>query len=150
MKLTYIGMNNGSIKEAHRLIEALSDTRDQLEDCYATGSTYGRLSSLKAEECELMASLEMVMRCDAVHATTLPQDGQHSYHWHKAMRPYRVAYVAQCQSTRPAADPDDVEADIQQNLAYMAETGVRWDMNAAQAYLIEQGHDYAVFGGVRM
>lgn len=132
MKLTYIGMNNGSIKERDRLIEALRDTRDQLEDCYATGSTYGRLSSLKAEECELMASLEMVMRCDAVHATALPQDGQHSYHWHKAMRPARQAYMAQCQSTRPAADPDDEENETQQH----------------QAWLIEQGHDYAVFGGV--
>lgn len=132
MKLTYIGMNNGSIKERDRLIEALRDTRDQLEDCYATGSTYGRLSSLKAEECELMASLEMVMRCDAVHATTLPQDGQHSYHWHNAMRPYRAAYAAQRQNTRPAADPNDEENETRQH----------------QAWLIEQGHDYAVFGGV--
>lgn len=132
MKLTYIGMNNGSIKERDRLIEALRDTRDQLEDCYATGSTYGRLSSLKAEECELMASLEMVMRCDAVHATTLPQDGQHSYHWHNAMRPYRAAYAAQRQNTRPAADPNDEENGTRQH----------------QAWLIEQGHDYAVFGGV--
>lgn len=132
MKMAYIGMNNGGIKEARRLIEALRDTRDQLEDCYATGSTYGRLSSLKAEECELMASLCMVMRCDAVHATALPQDGQHSYHWHNAMRPHRAAYAVQCQSTRPAADPNDEESEAQQH----------------QAWLIEQGHDYAVFGGV--
>lgn len=97
MKLTYIGMNNGGIHEAHRLIEALRDTRDQLEDCYATGSTYGRLSSLKAEECELMASLEMVMRCDAVHA-------------HQS-------------------------CPVSPRLP-------------SGAYLIEQGDDYAVFGGV--
>ncbi|AUZ95553.1 hypothetical protein [Salmonella phage PMBT28] len=134
MKLTYIGMNNGSITEAHRLIEALRDTRDQLEDCYATCNTCGRLSRLKADERNLMASLEMVMRGDAVHATALPQDGQHSYHWHKAMRPYRAAYVAQCQSTRPAADPDDEQAEAEQH----------------QAWLIEAGQDYAIFGGVRM
>lgn len=149
MKLTYIGMNNGSIKEAHRLQAALRDTRDIIEDCYAVGNFAGA-KALLVTEAEELASLAMVMRCDAVHATALPQDGQHSYHWHKAMRPYRMSYVAQCQSTRPAADPDDVEADIQQNLAYMAETGMRWDMSAAQAYLIEQGNDYAVFGGVRM
>lgn len=149
MKLTYIGMNNGGIHEARRLIEALRDTREVLEECYATHNWPG-VDALLVTEAEELASLEMVMRCDAVHATALPQDGQHSYHWHKAMRPYRQAYVAQCQSTRPVADPDDVEAEVQQNLAYMAETGVRWDMSAAQAYLIEQGHDYAVFGGVRM
>lgn len=97
MKLTCIGMNNGSIKERDRLIEALRDTRDQLEDCYAAGSTYGRLSSLKAEECELMASLAMVMRCDAVHV-------------HPA---------------RPVSP-----------------------RLPSGAYFIEQGHDYAVFGGV--
>lgn len=132
MKTTYIGMNNGGIHEAHRLIEALRDTRDQLEDCYATGSTYGRLSSLKAEECELMASLEMVMRGDAAHATALPQDGQHSYHWHNAMRPCRQAYADQCRSARPVADQNDEENEATQH----------------QAWLIEQGHDYAVFGGV--
>ena len=125
MKMTYIGMNNGSIKEAHRLIEALRDTRDQLEDCYATGSTYGRLSSLKAEECELVASLEMVMRCDAVHATTLPQDGQHSYHWHKAMRPYRQAHVNQCRSARPAADPNDEANEAEQHAMWQQEAGLR-------------------------
>lgn len=133
MKLTYIGMNNGSIKEAHRLQAALRDTRDIIEDCYAVGNFAGA-KALLVTEAEELASLEMVMRCDAVHATTLPQDGQHSYHWHKAMRPYRQAYVAQCQSTRPAADPDDEANEVEQH----------------QAWLIEQGHDYAVFGGVRM
>lgn len=131
MKMTYIGMNNGSIKEAHRLQAALRDTRDIIEDCYAVGNFAGA-KALLVTEAEELASLEMVMRCDAVHATALPQDGQHSYHWHKATRPYRVAYVAQCQSTRPAADPNDEENETQQH----------------QAWLIEQGHDYAVFGGV--
>lgn len=131
MKLTYIGMNNGSIKEAHRLQAALRDTRDIIEDCYAVSNFTGA-KALLVTEAEELASLEMVMRCDAVHATTLPQDGQHSYHWHKAMRPYRMAYVAQCQSTRPAADPNDEESETRQH----------------QAWLIEQGHDYAVFGGV--
>ncbi|QVJ13207.1 hypothetical protein [Pseudomonas phage PSA28] len=133
MKLTYIGMNNGSIKEAHRLQSALRDTRDIIEDCYAVGNFAGA-KALLVTEAEELASLEMVMRCDAVHATALPQDGQHSYHWHKAMRPYRMAYVAQYQSTRPAADPDDEANEVEQH----------------QAWLIEQGHDYAVFGGVRM
>lgn len=133
MKLTYIGMNNGSIKEAHRLQSALRDTRDIIEDCYAVRNFAGA-EELKLTEAEELASLAMVMRCDAVHATILPQDGQHSYHWHKAMRPYRIAYVAQCQSTRPAADPDDEANEVEQH----------------QAWLIEQGHDYAVFGGVRM
>ena len=133
MKLTYIGMNNGGIHEARRLIEALRDTREALEECYATYNWPG-VDALLVTEAEEMASLEMVMRCDAVHATALPQDGQHSYHWHKAMRPYRMAYVAQCQSTRPAADPDDEANEVEQH----------------QAWLIEQGHDYAVFGGVRM
>lgn len=131
MKLTYIGMNNGSIKEAHRLQAALRDTRDIIEDCYAVGNFAGA-KALLVTEAEEVASLEMVMRCDAVHATALPQDGQHSYHWHKAMRPARQAYVARRQSTRPAADPDDEENETQQH----------------QAWLIEQGHDYAVFGGV--
>lgn len=131
MKLTYIGMNNGSIKEAHRLQAALRDTRDIIEDCYAVGNFAGA-KALLVTEAEELASLEMVMRCDAVHATALPQDGQHSYHWHRAMRPARQAYVAQCQSTRPAADPNDEENETQQH----------------QAWLIEQGHDYAVFGGV--
>lgn len=133
MKMTYIGMNNGSIKEAHRLQAALRDTRDIIEDCYAVGNFAGA-KALLVTEAEELASLEMVMRCDAVHATALPQDGQHSYHWHKAMRPYRMAYVTQCQSTRPAADPDDEANEVEQH----------------QAWLIEQGHDYAVFGGVRM
>lgn len=133
MKLTYIGMNNGGIHEAHRLIEALRDTREVLEESYAICNWRG-VDALLVTEAEELASLEMVMRCDAVHATALPQDGQHSYHWHKAMRPYRMAYVAQCQSTRPAADPDDEANEVEQH----------------QAWLIEQGHDYAVFGGVRM
>lgn len=133
MKLTYIGMNNGSIKEAHRLQAALRDTRDIIEDCYAVGNFAGA-KALLVTEAEELASLAMVMRCDAVHATTLPQDGQHSYHWHKAMRPYRMAYVAQCQNTLPAADPDDEANEVEQH----------------QTWLIEQGHDYAVFGGVRM
>lgn len=131
MKMTYIGMNNGSIKEAHRLQAALRDTRDIIEDCYAVGNFAGA-EALLVTEAEELASLEMVMRCDAVHATALPQDGQHSYHWHKAIRPYRMAYVAQCQSTRPAVDPNDEENETQQH----------------QAWLIEQGHDYAIFGGV--
>lgn len=130
MKMTYIGMNNGSIKEAHRLQAALRDTRDIIEDCYAVGNY--KVAALIKTELDIKRSLAMVMRCDAVHATTLPQDGQHSYHWHKAMRPYRTAYVVQCQSTRQAADPDDEENETQQH----------------QAWLIEQGHDYAVFGGV--
>lgn len=131
MKMTYIGMNNGGIHEAHRLIEALRDTREVLEESYAICNWRG-VDALLVTEDEEMASLAMVMRCDAVHATTLPQDGQHSYHWHKAMRPYRMAYVAQCQSVRPAADPDDEANEVEQ----------------CQAWLIEQGHDYAVFGGV--
>lgn len=130
MKLTYIGMNNGSIKEAHRLQAALRDTRDIIEDCYAVGNY--KVAALIKAELDIKRSLAMVMRCDAVHATALPQDGQHSYHWHKAMRPARKAYAAQCQSTRPAADPNDEENETQQH----------------QAWLIEQGHDYAVFGGV--
>lgn len=131
MKMTYIGMNNGSIKEAHRLQAALRDTRDIIEDCYAVGNFAGA-KALLVTEAEELASLEMVMRCDAVHATILPQDGQHSYHWHKAMRPVRQAYAAQCQIVRPATDPNDEENETQQH----------------QAWLIEQGHDYAVFGGV--
>lgn len=130
MKLTYIGMNNGSIKEAHRLQAALRDTRDIIEDCYAVGN-YKEAALIKTE-LDIKRSLAMVMRCDAVHATALPQDGQHSYHWHKAMRPARQAYVTQCQNTRPAADPNDEENETQQH----------------QAWLIEQGHDYAIFGGV--
>ena len=133
MKMTYIGMNNGSIKEAHRLQAALRDTRDIIEDCYAVGNFAG-VDALRVTEAEELASLEMVMRCDAVHATALPQDGQHSYHWHNAMRPYRQAYAAQCRSARPAADPNDEENETTQH----------------QAWLIEQGHDYAVFGGVLM
>ena len=131
MKMTYIGMNNGSIHEAHRLIESLRETRDMLEDSYTVGN-YIAVRELHRIEREELASLRMVMRCDAVHATALPQDGQHSYHWHKAMRPARQAYATQCQSTRPAADPNDEENETQQH----------------QAWLIEQGHDYAVFGGV--
>ena len=131
MKMTYIGMNNGSIKEAHRLQAALRDTRDIIEDCYATVNEPRLIDRLDEEEM-LVAGLEMVMRCDAVHATALPQDGQHSYHWHNAMRPYRQAYADQCRSTRPAADPDDEANEADQH----------------QAWLIEQGHDYAVFGGV--
>lgn len=133
MKMTYIGMNNGGIHEAHRLIEALRDTREVLEECYAIYNWKG-VDALLVTEAEELASLEMVMRCDAAHATALPQDGQHSYHWHKAMRPYRVAYVAQCQRTRPAADPDDAQAEAEQH----------------QVWLIEAGQDYAIFGGVRM
>lgn len=134
MKLTYIGMNNGSVHEARRLIEELQITREVIEDRMADGKFAIADRLVKEHEAPVMASLEMVMRCDAVHATTLPQDGQHSYHWHKAMRPYRQAYVAQCQSTRPAADPDDEANEVEQH----------------QAWLIEQGHDYAVFGGVRI
>lgn len=130
MNLTYIGMNNGSISEAHRLQAALRDTRDLIEDCYAVGNFAGA-KALLVTEAEELASLEMVMRCDAAHATALPRT-QHSYHWHRAMRPYRAAYVAQCQSTRPEADPDDEANEVEQH----------------QAWLIEQGHDYAVFGGV--
>lgn len=130
MKMTYIGMNNGGIKEAHRLQAALRDTRDIIEDCYAVGNY--KVAALIKTELDIKRSLAMIMRCDAVHATALPQDGQHSYHWHKAMRPARQAYVAQCQNTRPAADPNDEENETRQH----------------QAWLIEQGHDYAVFGGV--
>ena len=130
MKMTYIGMNNGSIKEAHRLQAALRDTRDIIEDCYAVGNY--KVAALVKTELDIKRSLAMIMRCDAVHATALPQDGQHSYHWHKAMRPARKAYAAQCQSVRPAADPDDEANEVKQH----------------QAWLIEQGHDYAIFGGV--
>lgn len=133
MKMTYIGMNKGGIKEAHRLQSALRGTRDIIEDCYAVGNFAGA-KALLITEAEELASLEMVMRCDAVHATALPQDGQHSYHWHKAMRPYRRAYMVAVCANRPKPDPDDEENEAQQH----------------QAWLIEQGHDYAVFGGVRM
>lgn len=131
MKLTYIGMNNGSIKERDRLIAALKDLQDRIEDAYDLRD-FDLANSLLDDLHVVLASIHMVMRCDAVHATALPQDGQHSYHWHKAMRPARQAYVAQYQSTRPAADPDDEANEAQQH----------------QAWLIEQGHDYAVFGGV--
>lgn len=133
MKMTYIGMNNGGIKERNRLIAALKDLQDRIEDAYDLRD-FDLANNLLEDLHAVLASIHMVMRCDAVHATALPQDGQHSYHWHKAMRPYRMAYVAQCQSTRPAADPDDEQAESEQH----------------QAWLIEQGHDYAVFGGVRM
>lgn len=131
MKMTYIGMNNGSIKERDRLIAALKDLQDRIEDAYDLRD-FDLANNLLDDLHVVLASIHMVMRCDAVHATALPQDGQHSYHWHKAMRPARQAYVAQCQSARPAADPDDEENETQQH----------------QAWLIEQGHDYAVFGGV--
>lgn len=96
MKLTYIGMNNGGIHEAHRLIEALRDTREVLEESYAICNWRG-VDALLVTEDEEMASLEMVMRCDAVHA-------------HPA---------------RPVSP-----------------------RLPSGAYFIEQGHDYAVFGGV--
>lgn len=96
MKLTYIGMNNGSIKEAHRLQAALRDTRDIIEDCYAVGNFAGA-KALLITEAEELASLAMVMRCDAVHA--------HPAHPVSPRLP-------------------------------------------SGAYFIEQGHDYAVFGGV--
>lgn len=131
MKMTYIGMNNGSIKERDRLIAALKDLQDRIEDAYDLRD-FDLANNLLDDLHAVLASIHMVMRCDAVHATALPQDGQHSYHWHKAMRPARQAYVAQCQSARPAADPDDEENETQQH----------------QAWLIEHGHDYAVFGGV--
>ena len=131
MKMTYIGMNRGGIKERDRLIEALRITRDIIEDSYAMRNFAGA-KELEMVEADEMASLRMVMRCDAVHATTLPQDGQHSYHWHKAMRPYRRAYMVAVCANRPKPDPDDEENEAQQH----------------QAWLIEQGHDYAVFGGV--
>lgn len=131
MKLTYIGMNNGSIKERDRLIAALKDLQDRIEDAYDLRD-FDLANNLLDDLHAVLASIHMVMRCDAVHATALPQDGQHSYHWHKAMRPYRMAYAAQCQSTRPAADPDDEANEVEQH----------------QAWLIEQGYDYAIFGGV--
>lgn len=131
MKMTYIGMNNGSIKERDRLIAALKDLQDRIEDAYDLRD-FDLANNLLDDLHAVLASIHMIMRCDAVHATALPQDGQHSYHWHKAMRPARQAYAAQCQSTRPAADPNDEENETQQH----------------QAWLIEQGHDYAVFGGV--
>lgn len=96
MKMTHIGMNNGSIKEAHRLQSALRGTRDIIEDCYAVGNFAGA-KALLVTEAEEMASLAMVMRCDAVHA-----------------------YQARPVSPRLPSG----------------------------AYLIEQGDDYAVFGGV--
>lgn len=133
MKMTYIGMNNGGIKERDRLIAALKDLQDRIEDAYNLRD-FDLANNLLDDFHVVLASIHMVMRCDAVHATALPQDGQYSYHWHKAMRPYRIAYVAQCQSTRPAADPDDEANEVEQH----------------QAWLIEQGHDYAVFGGVWM
>lgn len=121
MKMTYIGMNNGSIKEAHRLQAALRDTRDIIEDCYAVGNY--KVATLIKTELDIKRSLAMVMRCDAVHATVLPQDGQHSYHWHKAMRPARQAYAAQCQSARPAADPNDAQAEAEQHATWQQEAG---------------------------
>ena len=131
MKMTYIGMNNGSIKERDRLIAALKDLQDRIEDAYDLRD-FDLANNLLDDLHAVLASIHMVMRCDAVHATAMPQDGQHSYHWHKAMRPYRMAYADQCRSTRPAADLNDEENEVTQH----------------QAWLIEQGHDYAVFGGV--
>lgn len=131
MKMTYIGMNSGSIKERDRLIAALKDLQDRIEDAYNLRD-FDLANNLLGDLHAVLASIHMVMRCDAVHATTLPQDGQHSYHWHNAMRPYRQAYVTQCRSARPADDPNDEENEAAQH----------------QVWLIEQGHDYAVFGGV--
>lgn len=131
MKMTYIGMNNGGIKERDRLIAALKDLQDRIEDAYNLRD-FDLANNLLDDLHAVLASIHMIMRCDAVHATVLRQDGQHSYHWHKAMRPARQAYATQCQSTRPAADPNDEENEATQH----------------QAWLIEQGHDYAVFGGV--
>lgn len=131
MKMTYIGMNNGGIKERDRLIAALKDLQDRIEDAYNLRD-FDLANNLLDDLHAVLASIHMVMRCDAVHATALPQDGQHSYHWHNAMRPYRKTYADQCRSARPAADPNDEENEATQH----------------QAWLIEQGHDYAVFGGV--
>lgn len=131
MKMTYIGMNNGGIKERDRLIAALKDLQDRIEDAYNLRD-FDLANNLLDDLHAVLASIHMVMRCDAVHATALPQDGQHSYHWHNAMRPYRQAYATQCRNARPAADPSDEENETTQH----------------QAWLIEQGHDYAVFGGV--
>lgn len=96
MKMTYIGMNNGGIHEAHRLIESLRETRDMLEDSYMVGN-YIAVRELHRIEREELASLRMVMRCDAVRA-----------------------HLARPVSPRLPSG----------------------------AYLIEQGDDYAVFGGV--
>lgn len=98
MKLTYIGMNNGGIKEAHRLQPALRDTRDIIEDCYAVGNFAGA-KALLVTEAEELASLEMVMRCDATHV----------------------------HPSRPVSP-----------------------RLPSGAYLIEQGDDFATFGGVLM
>lgn len=96
MKLTYIGMNKGSIKERDHLIAALRETRDIIEDCYAVGNFAGAKAMLYTEMLE-RNSLTVVMCCDAVH-------------------------------THPARPV--------------------FPRLPSGAYFIEQGHDYAVFGGV--
>ena len=96
MKMTYIGINSGSIKEAHRLQAALRDTRDIIEDCYVVGNFAGA-KALLVTEAEELASLAMIMRCDAARA----------------------------HPSRPVSP-----------------------RLPSGAYLIEQGHDYATFGGV--
>lgn len=67
MKLTYIGMNNGGIKERNRLIAALKDLQDRIEDAYNLRD-FGLANNLLGDLHAVLASIHMVMRCDAVHA----------------------------------------------------------------------------------
>ena len=96
MKMTYIGMNNGSIKERDRLIAALKDLQDRIEDAYDLRD-FDLANNLLDDLHAVLASIYMVMRCDAVRA-------------HQSC---------------------PVSPRLQSG-----------------AYFIEQGHDYAVFGGV--
>ena len=96
MKMTYIGMNNGGIKERDRLIAALKDLQDRIEDAYDLRD-FDLANNLLDDLHAVLASVHMVMRCDAVRA-----------------HPSRPVYPR-----LPSG-----------------------------AYLIEQGDDYAVFGGV--
>ena len=96
MKMTYIGMNRGGIKERDRLIEALKDLQDRIEDAYDLRD-FDLANNLLDDLRAALASIHMVMRCDAAHV-------------HPA---------------RPVSP-----------------------RLPSGAYLIEQGHDYAVFGGV--
>lgn len=98
MKLTYIGMNNGGIKERDRLIAALKDLQDRIEDAYDLRD-FDLANNLLDDLRAVLASIQMVMRCDAAHA-------------HPA---------------RPVSP-----------------------RLPSGAYLIEQGDDFATFGGVLM
>ena len=96
MKMTYIGINNGGIKERNRLIAALKDLQDRIEDAYNLRD-FDLANNLLDDLHAVLASIHMVMKCDAARA--------HPSHPVSPRLP-------------------------------------------SGAYLIEQGHDYAVFGGV--